>query len=107
MTEELYQKIGEERITKEAKTNELAEKIKNGEDVHVIDVGGNNEVVHGKIPGARHIPLAEILDRLGEIDRNQHYYIVCRSGGRYGKAGEFLTEKEYIVTNVNGGKLIG
>lgn len=90
---------------KVVQTKDLAEKMRNGEDVLVIDVREGDEVAQGKIPGARHIRLGDISERLDELDKNQHYYMVCRSGGRSGKASEFLTEKGYSVTNVNGGML--
>ncbi|GAA0427939.1 rhodanese-like domain-containing protein [Lentibacillus halophilus] len=83
----------------------LTEKIKNKEDVNVIDVREDDEVAQGKIPGAKHIPLGEIPDRLDEVDENKHYYMVCRSGGRSGKASEFLQKEGYDVTNVDGGML--
>ncbi|SDH86505.1 Rhodanese-related sulfurtransferase [Alteribacillus persepolensis] len=90
---------------KEIHTKELAEKVKQGEDVNVVDVREDNEVAQGKIPGAKHIPLGEVEDRFHELDQDKHYYMVCRSGGRSGKASEFLIEKGYNVTNVDGGML--
>ena len=65
----------------------------------------DDEVVQGKIPGARHIPLGQIPDLLDEIDQAQHHFMVCRSGGRSGKACAILKEQGYDVTNVVGGML--
>ncbi|MFD1361070.1 rhodanese-like domain-containing protein [Lentibacillus salinarum] len=90
---------------KKVTTKELAEKVKNNEKLHVIDVREDDEVAQGKIPGAKHIPLGEVPDRLDEIDKDKHYYMVCRSGGRSGKASEFLEAQGYHVTNVDGGML--
>ncbi|GAB3047149.1 rhodanese-like domain-containing protein [Virgibacillus ainsalahensis] len=90
---------------KSVKTNELEERIKNKSDVNVIDVREDDEVAQGKIPGAKHIPLGEISDRINELDKNKHYYMVCRSGGRSSKACEFLLNQEFDVTNVDGGML--
>ncbi|TRM11748.1 rhodanese-like domain-containing protein [Lentibacillus cibarius] len=90
---------------KEIMTNELMEKIKNNENVNVIDVREDDEVAQGKIPGAKHIPLGEIPNQLDKLDKNKHYYMVCRSGGRSGKACEFLEQQGYNVTNVDGGML--
>ncbi|ALX47250.1 rhodanese-like domain-containing protein [Lentibacillus amyloliquefaciens] len=86
-------------------TKELAEKIKNNENVNVIDVREDDEVAQGKIPGAKHIPLGEVPERLDEIDQDKHYYMVCRSGGRSGRASEFLDTQGYDITNVDGGML--
>ncbi|GAE94865.1 rhodanese-like domain protein [Gracilibacillus boraciitolerans JCM 21714] len=91
---------------KEIQATELAQKIKNGgEKVNVIDVRENDEVAQGVIPGAKHIRLAEIPERLDEIDKNEHHYMVCRSGARSGRASEFLEANGYDVTNMAGGML--
>lgn len=90
---------------KQIDMKELAEKVKNSEDVNIIDVREDDEVAQGKIPGAKHIPLGEVPSRLDEIDNSKHYYMVCRSGGRSGRASEFLEEQGYDVTNVDGGML--
>ncbi|MEN1967233.1 rhodanese-like domain-containing protein [Lentibacillus sp. N15] len=90
---------------KEMTTNELADKVKAKEDIDIIDVREDEEVAQGKIPGARHIPLGELPDRLVELDKDKHHYLVCRSGGRSGRACQFLQAKGYDVTNVAGGML--
>ncbi|MFQ3543937.1 rhodanese-like domain-containing protein [Halobacillus rhizosphaerae] len=90
---------------KEITANELAKKVNNGAHVNIIDVREDDEVAQGKIPGARHIPLGQISERLSEIDENEHHFMVCRSGGRSGKATSFLSEQGYDVTNMAGGML--
>ena len=90
---------------KEITMKELAEKLKDGEKVSIIDVREDDEVAQGKIPGALHIPLGQITELLDEIDKDQHHFMVCRSGGRSGKACAILKEQGYDVTNVAGGML--
>ncbi|SDQ95417.1 Rhodanese-related sulfurtransferase [Virgibacillus subterraneus] len=90
---------------KEITTKDLAKKLKDEEKISIIDVREDDEVAQGKIPGATHIPLGQIPERLDEIDKNKHHYMVCRSGGRSGKASGFLKEQGYDVTNVAGGML--
>lgn len=90
---------------KEITTKELALKLKEEKNISVIDVREDKEVAQGMIPGAHHIPLGQIPDRLDELAKDQHHFIVCRSGGRSGKACAFLTEKGYDVTNMTGGML--
>jgi rhodanese-related sulfurtransferase len=90
---------------KEISAKELAEKVKAGEKLSIIDVREEEEVAQGKIPGAKHIPLGEVRERLEEIDKNEHHYMVCRSGGRSGKACGFLENEGYDVTNMEGGML--
>ena len=90
---------------KEITTKELAKKLKDGEKLHIIDVREDEEVAQGKIPGASHIPLGELPDRLNELDKDKAYYLICRSGGRSGKACSYLSEQGYDVTNMAGGML--
>ncbi|MGY0692774.1 rhodanese-like domain-containing protein [Virgibacillus sp. FSP13] len=90
---------------KEITVKELAKKLKDGENVSIIDVREDEEVAQGKIPGARHIPLGQLPDHLDELDKNQHYFMVCRSGGRSGNACAFLSNQGYDVTNMVGGML--
>ncbi|MFD2628166.1 rhodanese-like domain-containing protein [Oceanobacillus kapialis] len=90
---------------REISAAELATKLKLGEKLNIIDVREDEEVAQGKIPGAEHIPLGQLPDRLNEVDKNNHYYLVCRSGGRSGKACTFLEEQGYDVINMAGGML--
>ncbi|SEH77269.1 Rhodanese-related sulfurtransferase [Halobacillus karajensis] len=90
---------------KEITAKELEKKIRDGEKVNIIDVRENKEVAQGKIPDAQHIPLGQVQDRLDEIDKEQHHFIVCRSGGRSGKACGILSKRGYDVTNIAGGML--
>ncbi|SEU09859.1 Rhodanese-related sulfurtransferase [Salinibacillus kushneri] len=90
---------------KEIQPQQLAKKQKTDEEVNVIDVREDEEVAQGKIPGAKHIPLGQITDRINELDENSYYYVVCRSGGRSGRACEILAAKGFDVTNIAGGML--
>lgn len=90
---------------KEISTAELKNKMEKGESLHIIDVREDEEVAAGIIPGASHIKLGEIPERLDELDQDKHYYMVCRSGGRSGKASEYLEAKGFQATNVAGGML--
>jgi rhodanese-related sulfurtransferase len=90
---------------KEITAKQLEQKLNAGEKVNIIDVREDEEVAMGKIPGAKHIPLGQIPERIEELDKNEHYYMVCRSGGRSGNACQFLMQKGYNVTNMSGGML--
>lgn len=90
---------------KQITANELEKKLNGSEKVNIIDVREEEEVVMGKIPEAKHIPLGEIPNKLDELNMSEHYYIVCRSGGRSGRACEFLIQHDFNVTNVSGGML--
>ncbi|WP_026907064.1 rhodanese-like domain-containing protein [Paucisalibacillus globulus] len=84
---------------------DLAKKVNSGEQVNIIDVREDDEVAMGKIPGARHIRLGDLEDNLDKLNKNEHYYMICRSGGRSTMACEFLMDHGYDVTNMVGGML--
>lgn len=90
---------------KDITAKELEQKLVAGEKLYIIDVREDEEVAEGIIPGANHIPLGEIPERLSELDKNEHYYMVCRSGGRSGNACQYLEQNGYHVTNMAGGML--
>ncbi len=92
-------------MMKEITAKELEQKLESGEKLHIIDVREDFEVAMGKIPGAKHIPLGQIPERLEELDKEEHYYMVCRSGGRSSNACQFLIQSGYNVTNMVGGML--
>ena len=72
---------------------------------HIIDVREVDEVAEGKIPGAIHIPLGLLEFRMQELDKSTEYTMVCRSGGRSGRAAQLLESHGYKVVNMAGGML--
>ncbi len=90
---------------KEIITKQLAEKRMNDSSISIIDVREDEEVAEGIIPGAKHIPMGEIPQRLDEIDKDSINYIICRSGGRSRNVSLFMEEQNYNVVNVDGGML--
>lgn len=86
-------------------TSELQEKLEAGEAVNLIDVREVAEVEVGHIPGIKHIPLGLLEFRMHELNKNEHYYMVCRSGGRSGQATAYLESQGFNVTNMTGGML--
>ena len=83
--------------------NEVKQLLKEDQTISVLDVREDGEVAAGKIPGAQHIPLGQVLTRTGELDPDKEYIIVCRSGNRSSLACEWLTEKGFKVKNMTGG----
>ncbi|KXH80836.1 rhodanese-like domain-containing protein [Sporosarcina sp. HYO08] len=90
---------------KEISAAEVQERLERGEALHVIDVREDDEVAAGIIPGAVHIALGEIPERKDELTKDKAYILVCRSGGRSGRACEYLATEGYDVTNMVGGML--
>jgi len=90
---------------KEISTKEVQERLENGEQLNLVDVRELSEVEAGHIPGIVHIPLSLLEFRMEELDKTKPYIMVCRSGGRSGKATEFLHSQGFDATNMNGGML--
>lgn len=86
-------------------TDELLNLLDANEDLNVIDVREDFEVENGMIPGAVHIPLGEIPNRVDELDSSKPYILVCKGGVRSANACEFLAEKGFDVTNLEGGMM--
>jgi rhodanese-related sulfurtransferase/biotin operon repressor len=61
-------------------TEELLRRLDNG-DTLVVDVRPETEYAAGHLPGAIHIPLEELADRLTELPRDREIVAYCR--GRY------------------------
>ena len=85
--------------------DEVVQLLDANEDLHVIDVREDFEVEHGMIPGAIHIPLGQIPDRLEELNDTLPYIVVCKGGVRSANACEFLEAQGFDVTNLNGGMM--
>jgi len=82
---------------------EVEKKLTTNQPIHLIDVREVDEVKAGKIAGAIHIPLGLLEFRMHELDKKTAYTMVCRSGGRSGRAAQFLESYGYQVTNMVGG----
>jgi rhodanese-related sulfurtransferase len=72
--------------------------------VILVDVRTDAEVAHGIIPGARHVPLHLLAERIGELDPNATTVIYCQSGGRSAQACAWLEGHGFAtVMNLQGG----
>jgi adenylyltransferase/sulfurtransferase len=82
---------------------ELAERLKNGNRPYLLDVRNPEEWAITRIEGANLIPLPELAQRYVELPGNEEIVVYCLSGGRSGKAAEFLRSKGFKVRNLPGG----
>ncbi len=72
--------------------------------VTLVDVRNRNEWTDGHIPGARHIPLGYLADRLGEIPRARPIVVQCASGVRSAIGASLLRARGVDrVANLTGG----
>jgi len=91
------------RAVREINAKELAQSLNH---VLLIDVREPFEAAIARIPGARLIPLGELRDRMGEIDRGADVVVHCKSGKRSAQAARWLEEAGFErVRNLQGGIL--
>ncbi|MCH1625626.1 rhodanese-like domain-containing protein [Ferdinandcohnia quinoae] len=90
---------------KQLTAKEVETLLNEGKQLNIIDVREVDEIGEGKIPGAIHIPLGLVEFRLHELDKAKEYIMVCRSGGRSGRASQILESRGYKVINMAGGML--
>ncbi|MGG1311353.1 MULTISPECIES: rhodanese-like domain-containing protein [Cohnella] len=85
---------------------QLKARLDAGEKLRLIDVREDEEVAQGMIPGAIHIPLGQVPQRLDEIPRDEEVIFVCRSGYRSGQACGYLASLGFKQpVNLEGGML--
>jgi hydroxyacylglutathione hydrolase len=61
--------------------SEAFERARRG-DITLVDVRGESELESGRIPGATHIPLGELPERVTEVPREKPVVLVCGGGTR-------------------------
>jgi adenylyltransferase/sulfurtransferase len=83
---------------------ELAEKLKKGDKIRLIDVREPHELAISYIDGAENIPLGVLAARLGELDSAQEIVLFCKAGIRSTRALEILLSAGFRkVKNLCGG----
>src|SRR3954447_16268144 len=71
----------------------------------LIDARTDVEFEAGHIPGARHIPIADLQREAGSLDQDQPVVIYCRSGNRSGPAAEAFAASGWDAHSIDGGLL--
>ena len=73
------------------------------EQLSLVDVREVEEFDALHLEGARNFPLSQLADTYVQLDKDQLYYVICKSGMRSARACQFLAEQGYEVINVQGG----
>jgi rhodanese-related sulfurtransferase len=73
------------------------------EGAQLVDVRDDHEWEAGHIPGAAHIPLPELNERAGEIDRGRPVILYCRGGSRCAMATEALAAAGFDAAKLERG----
>jgi rhodanese-related sulfurtransferase len=69
----------------------------------LIDVRTASEFEAGHIPGARHIPLADVQREAENLDRDAPVVLYCRSGNRSGPAADAFAASGWDAHSIEGG----
>jgi len=82
----------------------FAERIASVREVVTVDVRNPGEVELGTVPGSRNIPIAQLFDRVDELDRGAPIVVFCAGGYRSMIAASLLRSKGFTdVSDVIGG----
>lgn len=93
---------------REITVTELKERLDAGNVPVLVDVREYYEADIADLPevGQLRIPMAEITDRIDEMDKDAELVLYCRSGARSDRAARFLMRHGYAnVLNMKGGML--
>jgi rhodanese-related sulfurtransferase len=86
---------------KEVSREEAQKLIEEG--AQIVDVRVGHEWEAGRIAGATHLPLAELAERAGEIDKDRPVLLYCRGGNRSTMATAALAEAGYDASKLSEG----
>jgi len=73
------------------------------EGAQLVDVRADHEWEAGRIAGATHIPLDQLAQRAGEIDKERPVVLYCRGGNRSSMATAALAEAGYDAAKLTEG----
>ncbi len=84
----------------------LRERMQSGEAIQLVDTRTPSEFASGNLPGAINLPVDELRDRLGELDRKVATIVYCKVGFRGYLAARILQQNGFAdVRNLTGGIL--
>ena len=94
-----------QQATGEITATELKQRLDKGDDIQIIDVREPDEVAIARIPNSVHIPLAQVVSRMSEIDPNRETVVHCKMGGRSARAIDALKRSGFTgnLLNLAGG----
>ena len=90
-----------EQATREVSREEARKLIEDG--AQLVDVRADHEWETGRIAGATHLPLAELAERTGELDKERPVVLYCRGGTRSTMATDALADAGFDVAKLSEG----
>ena len=77
--------------------------LREGEDVILLDTRTPFEYIRGRADGFINIPLDDLRERVGELDKSKKIYVMCQSGLRSYLATRILMQNGFDAYNFAGG----
>ncbi|AZU62062.1 sulfurtransferase TusA family protein [Neobacillus mesonae] len=71
---------------------EFEKKLEENDNIVVLDVRETAEFAFNHIPSAISIPLGELEQRIGELNKDAEIYVICRTGNRSDLAAQKLAD---------------
>jgi rhodanese-related sulfurtransferase len=90
-----------ERATREVSREEAQKLVDEG--AQLVDVRAEHEWEAGRIAGAVHLPLAELAERTGELDKDRPVVLYCRGGTRSTMATDALADAGFDAAKLTEG----
>jgi rhodanese-related sulfurtransferase len=85
--------------------SEFVARRERGDALTLLDVREDWELGVASVPDVVHIPMGQVADRLGELDRSRETVVLCRSGRRSLEVAKFLQQNGFKSVNLAGGIL--
>ncbi|MFW6062100.1 MAG: rhodanese-like domain-containing protein, partial [Planctomycetota bacterium] len=85
--------------------NEITRRMSEGESFTLLDVRSIGEWEQGHLPGATHIYVGELPDRLDEVPRDRPVTTFCGSGARAMVAASLLKQADFELVEDNLGSM--
>ncbi len=89
-----------ENTTPEIDIEELSSSYGTGT---LVDVRQPGEYAEAHVPGAVLMPMAELTDRMSEIDKSSPVFVICAAGGRSSAMTDLLRASGFDAVSVAGG----
>ncbi|MCP9493342.1 MAG: molybdopterin-synthase adenylyltransferase MoeB [Pyrinomonadaceae bacterium MAG19_C2-C3] len=92
-------------MMQEITATELKQRLDKGDDIQIIDVREPHEHDIAHLENAKLIPLAQVVNRMDEIDASRDTVVHCKGGSRSAKAIEALKSAGFTgnLSNLKGG----
>jgi sulfur-carrier protein adenylyltransferase/sulfurtransferase len=75
-----------------------------GEPFVLLDVREDDEFEMARLPWAKHVPMGQVAERLGELPKDQPIVVMCHGGRRSQRVAQFLRQNGFAeVANLTGG----